>query len=61
MIKSTNDGMPLFNAEHKFWPELKWYQKIWKWIVSIVVIPKFSKNALEPAEDIKQFGRIDDI
>lgn len=46
----TSDDMPLFSAKHKFYPKLKWYQKIPKWIKGFFIKPKFSAGALETYE-----------
>lgn len=42
-----DDGIPLFNAEH---PRPKF--NLWNWVKAIFIRPKFSKEALEPADEI---------
>lgn len=50
------DGIALSPKKHPFWPEKKWYQKIWLWFKYRFHRPRFSANAIEPAE--KQIGRL---
>jgi len=49
---ATGDGIPLFSARHLPWPEKKWYQRILLQIKYFFVRPRFSANAIEPAEKI---------
>jgi len=46
------DGISVYFAKHQFHPGEKWYKKIWYWTKGLFIRPKFSKEALEPAEKL---------
>lgn len=52
-IFACEDGLELFSAVHKPWP-YPLHVRIWNWIKSIFMRPKFSKEAIEPYEPTKE-------
>lgn len=56
MTKLYSDGMPINFISH---PRPKWYIRIWQRIKAIFVRPRFSKEALEPAEEVEMDDSLD--
>lgn len=50
--------MALKFSAYKEWPGKPWYFKLWKRIKHTFVKPKFSREALEPAQPVKRVTRV---